>query len=151
VANKSVQAYDIEGYENGRWEPLTIRKSVMAESVAQAVSKWKKSRFVHGNYKLRAVAKNPHKALPRGKWISAKIRVTKNGTIQARISRALATNPERRFKKKVYEWYVYHNNERIAGPYDTAADARETLKYHKKHSASSGGSSDFWVGKERQL
>lgn len=30
---------------------------------------------------------NPRKVLPRGKWINAKIRVTKNGTIQAKIKR----------------------------------------------------------------
>lgn len=36
-------------------------------------------------------AKNP--TLPRGKWITAKVRVTKNGTIEARVPRSAVKNP----------------------------------------------------------
>lgn len=43
--------------------------------------------------KRRVVKKKVNPTLPRGKWITAKVRVTENGTIEARVPRSAVKNP----------------------------------------------------------
>lgn len=56
-----------------------------------------------GGKRYMITTANPSKVLPRGKWISAKIRVTKNGTIQARIPATAARNPSKGLYKIVFD------------------------------------------------